>query len=135
MSDVRASRLAAADRALTDFAQRYSGSTEAAEVPYWRAVLRLDPSIPAVLRESLAMLEGYLANTPNGTHRAEASTLLRLGVALEQRNAALAAIPPAPTVKSEDKAKDEEIQRLRDELAKANAELDRIRRRLARPRQ
>ena len=135
MSDVRASRLAAADRALTEFAQRYPGSAEASEVPYWRAVLRLDPSIPGVLRESLAMLESYLASTPNGAHRAEASTLQRLGVALEQRNAALAAIPPAPTVKPEDRAKEEEIQRLRDELAKANAELDRIRRRLARPRQ
>jgi hypothetical protein len=37
-------------------------------------------------------------------------------------------------VRPEDKARDEEITRLRDELSKANAELARIRRRLARPR-
>ena len=34
-------------------------------------------------------------------------------------------------VKAEDKARDDEILRLKDELAKANAELERIKRRLA----
>ena len=36
-------------------------------------------------------------------------------------------------VKVDDRARDEEIQRLKDELAKANAELERIKRRLAKP--
>jgi len=134
MLDARESRLAAADRALTEFAQRFPAAPEAAEVPYWRALLKLDPSNPTLMRESLAMLEAYLANTPSGVHRLEAATIRRLGVTLEGRNAALAAIPPVPADRPEDKAQGEEVLRLRDELTKANAELARIRRRLARPR-
>ena len=80
------------------------------------------------------MLDSYLAGSPAGTHRLEAGVIRRLGVAIEQRNAAIAAIPAAPTVRPEDKARDEELQRLRDELTAANAELARIRRRVARPR-
>ena len=134
MADANESRTGDADRALTAFAQRYPGSPEAAEVTYWRALLKLDPANAAAVRESITMLESYLASAPAGAHRAEAGVLRRLGLALEQRNAALAAIPPAATARPDDKARDDEIARLRDELSKANAELDRIRRRLARPR-
>jgi hypothetical protein len=134
MTEARESRTAAAEKALADFAERYPGSPEAAEVTYWRAVLKLDPANAASIRESMAMLEAYLANAPAGTHRVEAETLRRLGLALEQRNTALAAIPPAVAPRPDDKARDEEVQKLRDELAAANAELDRIRRRVSRPR-
>ena len=136
MANARESRFAAADQVLLDFTRRFPTSPEAAEVPYWRAVLKLDPSNPTVLRESLAMLETYLTGTTAGRHRVEAAVIQRLGVALEARNAALAAIPPMATlVRPEEKAaQEQEMQRLRDELGKANAELARIRRRLARPR-
>lgn len=134
MTAARDSGVSAAEKALTAFAQRFPGSVESAEVPYWRAVLKLDPANPAAVRESMALLEAYIANTPSGMHRTEASTLRRLGLALEQRNTAIAAIPAAEAPRPDDKAREEEMQRLRDELAKANAELDRIRRRLARPR-
>jgi hypothetical protein len=134
ITEARASRISAAEKALTDFAQQHAGSPEAAEVPYWRAVLKLDPANPVGIREALALLESYLANAPTGVHRVEAETFRRLALALEQRNAALAAIPPAVVPRPDDKAREEEMQRLRDELAAANAELDRIRRRLARPR-
>jgi hypothetical protein len=132
-TDARESRLPAADRALTDFAARFPGSSEASEVPYWRAVLKLDPGNPAASHEALQILDAYLADTSTKLHRTEAATLRRLESALETRTAALAAIPPAPVVRPEDKSKDDEIQRLRDELAKANAELTRIKRRLTRP--
>ena len=134
IADANESRPADADRELSAYAARFPGSAEASEVTYWRALLKLDPGNAAAIRESVTMLDAYLASTPAGTHRAEAAVQRRLAVALEQRNAALAAIPPAPAVRPEDKARDEEITRLRDELSKANAELDRIRRRLARPR-
>ena len=133
-AEARESRITAAEKALADFAQQYPGSPEAAEVPYWRAVLKLDPANPAGIRESIALLETYLSTVPTGVHRVEAETLRRLGLALEQRNAALAAIPPAVVPRPDDKAREEELQRLRDELAAANAELDRIRRRVSRPR-
>ncbi len=132
-TEARESRLPAAERALTDFAARFPGSTEAAEVPYWRAVLKLDPANPGASHEALLILDAYLADTAARQHRTEAATLRRLQAALESRAAALAAIPPAPVAKQEDRAKDDEIQRLRDELARANAELARIKRRLARP--
>ena len=134
MTDATESRTAAADRALSEFAQRYPGSPEAGEVTYWRALLKLDPNNAAAVRESMTMLDSYLAGSPAGTHRLEAGVIRRLGLAIEQRNAAIAAIPAAPTVRPEDKARDEELQRLRDELTAANAELARIRRRVARPR-
>jgi hypothetical protein len=134
MTNARESKVDDADRALAEFAQHYPGSPEAIEVPYWRALIKLDPSNPTAMRESLAAMETYLANAPAGLHRMEAAIIRRLGVTLEARNAALAAVPPAAVVRTEDKLHEEELMRLRDELAKANAELARIRRRLARPR-
>jgi len=134
MNDASESRISAADRALADFAQRYPGSPEAAEVPYWRALIKLDPNNATSLRESITSFESYLANAPAGTHRMEAGAFRRLGLALEQRNAAIAAMPAVSVVRPEDKAREEELQRLRDELSQANAELARIKRRLTRPR-
>jgi hypothetical protein len=133
-ADTSATHAFGADRALAEFARRFPGTPEAAEVPYWRALLKIDPNSAAAVRESMTLLDGYLATAPAGTHRLEAGVLRRLGQAIEQRNAAIAAIPPASTVRPEDKAREEELQRLRDDLAAANAELARIRRRVARPR-
>jgi hypothetical protein len=131
--DAREGRVPAADRALVAFAQRFPSSPEAVEVPYWRAVIKLDPANPASSHEALLLLDAYLADSSFRAHRTEATTLRRLQAALEQRTAALAAQPATPAVRPEDKARDEEIAHLRDELAKANAELTRIKRRLARP--
>jgi len=132
-TDARAARVPAADRALVAFAARFPGSAEAMEVPYWRAVIKLDPGNPGSSHEALQLLDAYLADTSFRAHRLEATTLRNLEAALEQRTAALAAQPPTPAMRPEDRARDEEIARLRDELAKANAELTRIKRRLARP--
>jgi TolA-binding protein len=134
MSEVRESRLGIADRVLTDYAQRFPGSPEAAEVAYWRALFKLDPSNAAATRDAIGLLDSYLATTPNGTHRLEATTLRRLVAALDARDKALATAQAAiQQPKPEDKAREEELVRLRDDLAKANAELSRIKRRLARP--
>lgn len=133
-TDAREARTPSADRALVAFAARFPGSAEAAEVPYWRAVIKLDPGNPASSHEALQLLEAYLADTSFRAHRLEATTLRNLEAALEQRTAALAAQPATPAVRPEDRARDEEIARLRDELTKANAELARIKRRLTRPR-
>ncbi|MEO8561976.1 MAG: hypothetical protein ABI601_07875 [bacterium] len=136
MTEARAARLGVADRALTDFAQRFPESPEAAEVPYWRALLKLDPTNVAALKDATALLDAYLAGTPASPHRMEASALRRLIAALDARTAAMTAVQPAVAVpRPDDKAQQEEIARLRDDLAKANAELTRIRRRLAQPKQ
>jgi hypothetical protein len=130
--DAREARLPSADRALVAFAARFPSSADAAEVPYWRAVIKLDPAIPASGHEALLLLDASLADTSFRAHRLEATTLRNLEAALEQRTAALAAQPATPAVRPEDRARDEELAHLRDELAKANAELTRIKRRLTR---
>jgi hypothetical protein len=134
--EVNAGRYGVADRILTDYSTRYPASPEAADAAYWRALYKLDPANPnAAARDAIALLDSYLSG-PAGTHRTEAQALRRLANAMEARAVAMTTMatptkPDAP--KPEDKAKDEEMQRLKDELAKANAELDRIKRRLAQP--
>ena len=130
--EAAAGRYAVADKLLADFSVRYPASTEAADAMYWRALYKLDPSNGAsVPRDAAALLDGYLASG-SASRRTEAQTLRRVATVLDAR---ATATPASPTkldvVKVEDKAKDEEILRLKEELGKANAELERIKRRLA----
>jgi hypothetical protein len=127
-----AGRYGGADKLLGDFAVRYPASAEATEAMYWRALYKLDPANPAGgPKEAGALLDGYIASGAD-EHRTEVQSLRRVATALETRVAT-----PAPVkvevVKPDDKARDEEIARLKDELSKATSELDRIKRRLARP--
>ena len=116
---------------------------------------KLDPSNRDLSIESaIASLDGYLADTRPHQHAAEARTLRRVageldrlnrlaGNALAQQikdvNAAPSTTAGATEARGEtakpsaDTAAQDEIKRLKDELAKANAELERIRRRLAQP--
>ena len=131
-----AGRYGVADKLLADYSARYPGSADAADAMYWRALYKLDPANQsAAPRDALVLLDSYLSTIATD-HRPEAQTLRRVAAALEARAAAAAtaAVPPkVDPPKAEDKAKDEELQRVRDELAKANAELERIKRRLAQP--
>jgi hypothetical protein len=131
-----AGRYAVADKLLSDYAARYPATSEAADATYWRALYRLDPANPnASPREAGQLLDSYLA-TNNGTHKTEAHALRRVVAAIEARAVAAAnplVVPKAELPKPDDKTKDEELQRVKDELAKANAELERIKRRLAQP--
>jgi hypothetical protein len=133
MAAARAGHRDSADHALTTFAHRFPGSAEAREVPYWRALLKLDSASVGGNREAVALLQGYLADSAAVLHRIEAATLLRLQQALDARAAAMAAQPPTAVARADDRAREEEMQRLREDLARANAELERIKRRLARP--
>lgn len=148
-----------ADTTLADFARRYPTSREALETAYWRAVYALDPSNRAEsIGGAMASLDAYLADTRPRDHVLEATTLRRVAGQLDALNriaanaiaqakdaTAAAAIaralsdsrvdssrPPGSTEPTPSAA-DAEIKRLKDELAKANAELERIRRRLAQP--
>jgi hypothetical protein len=117
---------------------------------YWSAVANLDPANKSgTLDAALSNLDAYLASPCNLKHRNEAAVLrsltrnsqqlARLEAALQQTRAA-AAVDTAKARgenKPEPRARDEEmvkeIQRLKDELAKANEELERIKKRLAAP--
>jgi hypothetical protein len=144
-----------ADSTLADFARRYPTSEEALETWYWRALFALDPSNRTQsVTAAMASLDSYLADTRPREHVLEATTLRRVAGQLDALNrlaasaiaqakdaSAAAAIaralsdariePPKPAPDSA--SQDAEIHRLKDELAKANAELDRIRRRLTPP--
>jgi TolA-binding protein len=134
--EVSAGRYAVAERLLTEFAARYPASPEATEATYWRALYKLDAANPAAApRDASVLLDSYLASGL-GAHRTEAQVLRHIAAALEARTLASSAATPALAEKpktADEKAKDEELQRVKDELAKANAELERIRRRLAQP--
>lgn len=149
-----------ADSLLAGYAMRHSGTSEALETAYWRALFKLDPSNRSTsVTQALALLDGYLADQRPRRHVVEATTLRRAAGQLEALNKlaanASAQAKDAATVAASAKAnaadakadaksadanasaavdaKDAEIRRLKDELAKANTELERIRKRLGSP--
>ena len=139
----------AADSVLAQFAARYPKTTEGLEATYWRALARLDPANPhASLSEAITSLETYLADPRAHEHVREAAAVRRVAAQMEALNRIASAVPALPkdvatnTRPAGDLTKpmldpvpyqDAEIKRLRDELAKATAELERIRKRLAQP--
>lgn len=124
---VAAGSYPAADSSLARFARSYEGTEEARESLFLLALFRLDPgNRGASARDAVRAFDAYLA-LPGASPRAEeARALRRLAVRLDSLGQAPAR-PATPT-------RDEEMQKLRDELARANDELERIKRRLAQPR-
>jgi hypothetical protein len=110
---------------------------------YWRAVSHLDPSNKkGTLDSAIVYLDAYLAK-PDRPHATEAAVLrslarnsqqlARLDAALQQARANADNRPRESDSKARDEESIKEIQRLKDELAKANEELERIKKRLAAP--
>ena len=149
-----------ADSLLAIYARGHAGTPEALETTYWRALYKVDPTNRASsLPAALAALDGYIADARPRAHLAEATTLRRTAAQLDALNraalsassqakdaasAAAKADAKAADAKADAKAadananatadaKDAEIRKLRDDLAKANAELERIRKRLGTP--
>jgi hypothetical protein len=128
-----------ADSVLTSFATRRSNTVQAVEAQYWLGVIRLDPdNRNATLPSGIAALDRYLTATISLSKRPEAATLRGLAARLESTTKLAAASVTTQTstarpAASDDRAKEEEIQRLKSELSKANEELDRIKKRLAAP--
>ena len=140
----------AADSLLGQFARQHAGTHPASEALFWQGVFRLDPSNRnGSLTVGLADLDAYLADPRPHDHATVAITMRRLAAQLDAANRLaasasvaahdVAAASPnrAPTdIRTDTKPADasaDEIKRLKDELAKANAELERIKRRLAQP--
>ena len=145
-------RFDVADSMLGNYALKHPGSVEALETAYWRAMLKMDPANPhPSLVSAMALLDGYLSDVRPHEHAVEAATLRRLAAQLDVLNrltanmavASRGAVDPlsqgktpgsaSSTAAVDQAANDAELKRLKDELAKANAELDRIRKRLATP--
>jgi hypothetical protein len=146
-----------ADSVLADFAVRYSGTPNALETAYWRAVFKMDPTNPrASMPVAASALDAYLADTRPREHVSEATVMRRIAGQLEGLSrlaaSAMTQAKDANSVATNAKAQaadanaraeaakadappsaETEIKRLKDELAKANAELDRIKKRLSIP--
>jgi hypothetical protein len=138
--DAARGRYDEADRVLAHFAEQHPGTSQAAETLYWRAIFRVDPANrDASVPVAIAALDSYLATGSSLIHRGEAATLRRVAAQLEAASKLASANVTTPTnvaravTAADTKARDEEIQHLKDELAKANDELERIKRRLATP--
>ena len=135
-------RYAEADRLLADFAASHPGTDGAVESAYWRGVIAMEPSnhdgSPQI---AAALFETYSRAGGTRPHRLEAGILHDIAMRLQSGGpSAVAVATPAngsssatPSGAADLKAKDTEIQRLKDELAKANDELERIKRRLTAP--
>ena len=148
------SRFDAADSVLAEYASRFPGTPQTLETAYWRALYRMDPSnAHASLTGAMAALDGYLADSRPRQHVPEASTIRRVAGQLDALNKltatamaqakdasatakdakALAADASAKVADAAPPSSEAEVKRLKEELGKANAELERIRKRLSQP--
>ena len=132
-----AGRHAAADSALLAFAAAHPGTRAAEEVTFWRALYKLDPRSEASTRaEGRRMMESYAASPTTAWYKGQANVLRFLAREIadaEQAAAADTEIVPGDTTSSGIAARDRVIRTQRAEIARLNAELERIKRRLASP--
>ena len=122
-----------ADRILAQFAMDNKGSPEAQEIPFWRALYMVDPSNKnASVGEGLKAIDIYLSNPAAKWYRPQALVVKRTATALQslRNQQQTAKVVGRDTVYV---TREDEIAALKDQLAKANAELDRIKKRLANP--
>ena len=118
------------------------------EALYYRALTFLDTTATAQsLDSAVYYVDRYLASSYRQDHAWEAVVLRRLVIESQELRRVQVALERdagrssgrrtetagGEVVRSDDSAR--EIQRLKDELAKANAELERIRKRLANPKE
>ncbi len=121
-----------ADTQLSTFALEFPNTPEGVECLFWRALFRLDPANPnASPRQAGETLDRYLASPLPRAHDVEARTLRRTAGLLERQSKATTVTRTESETRN--KERDEEMQRTKDDLAKALDELERIKRRLAAP--
>jgi len=122
-----------ADKILSDYALVNKGKDEAREAAFWRALYLVDPANKtASIAQGIRALDIYLAQEGQLWYRSQAEVLRRTASTIESQR--LAQVPRQ--VIGRDTVfvtREEEITALRDQLAKANAELERIKKRLANP--
>ncbi len=130
-----------ADKVLADFIAAHRGTREATEAGFWRALYKVDPNNKnGSLVAGISGFDAYLGADSAIWYRSEA-VVLRRTAAVAQALKTGASVPAATmtpgtvTVVDKDavRSRDEEIAALREQLAKVNAELERIKKRLANP--
>lgn len=129
-----------ADQTLASFISSHNGSHEATEAVFWRGLFKVDPNNRnGSLSAGITSFDAYLASDSAGWHRSVAVVLRRTAALAQSLKLATSTAQQTTTVvgpvtdKDAMKSRDEEIASLRDQLAKVNAELERIKKRLANP--
>ncbi len=131
-----AGRHSAADSALLAFARAHPGTRAAEEIVFWRALYKLDPRSSAATRaEGRTLMESYAASANASWYRGQANVLRFLAreIANGEQTAADTTIVAGDTTAAGIAARDRLIRTQRAEIARLNAELERIKRRLASP--
>jgi hypothetical protein len=131
-----------ASHLLASYARRNPADPLSVESWYWQALNNLDPANSAgSIDTALVQLEEYLGAPTSLRHLDEAAALRSLARDASELGRVKTLLRQAQAeVRASDQNGDghddaaREIQRLRDELSAANAELERIRKRLANPR-
>src|SRR3990170_182692 len=147
--NVEAGNYHAADKLLAEFTRVHPDTRQALETAFWRGAYLVDPANTlGSLSGGIAALDGYLAAEPEGWYRNEAELLRRTALAAQGLAAGasrnwidtVVIVTPARDSPAPRRSRDEEIAELRSqlarsktELAQAQAELDRIKKRLANP--
>jgi len=135
-----------ADAVLADFIKLRRGTPEAREAAFWRAVYLLDPRNRASNpREAALYLDEYLADPPPPANISQARALRGMAATVDSLDGAVRTAQERATKEVEEPSKpapatgretelEKEIEKLKEQLEKANAELDRIKKRLTAPR-
>ena len=123
----------AADKILADYSLKHQGTPEAREISFWRAMYIVDPANrTASIAQGIRALDIYLATDGTIWYRPQAEVLRRTALVIQQVRQAQ--MPKQATGKDTVFiSREEEVAALRDQLAKATAELERIKKRLANP--
>lgn len=131
---VEAGDYAGADRILADYALKNKGTQNGAEIAFFRALYMVDPNNKnASMAEGIRALDIYL-NTPGAKrYRPEAIVLRRTAQSILALRSNVAQTTKSAKSDTVFVSREAEIAELKDQLAKANAELDRIKKRLANP--
>ncbi|HEX6575064.1 MAG TPA: hypothetical protein VF042_08820 [Gemmatimonadaceae bacterium] len=132
---VEAGDYSGADRILADYALKNKGTENAVEIAFFRALFMIDPNNRnASMAEGVRALDIYLNTTSAKRYRPEALVLRRTAQAvLALRNTAAATTSRSSKSDTVYVNREAEIAELKDQLSKANAELERIKKRLANP--
>lgn len=133
--------MARAEELLLTAASSFPDAVETRDVPYMRALLRLDPaSAYGSTPEAVRLLDAYLATPDTVQYRTEAAILRRVALTLDSLQAELPARElmisqrdSLDQARERERELEREMARLREALEKSNAELERIRRRLTAP--
>ena len=135
-----------ADAILADFMKLRRGTPEAREAAYWRAVYLLDPSNrTSNPRQAALYLDEYIVDQPPPANISQARALRGMAATVDSLDAAIRAAQERAAKEVEETSKpapdtgreaelEKEIEKLKEHLDKANAELDRIKKRLTAPR-